>query len=70
MGKECEFQFLDLDSTLEPKLTIELKVDFSELVFLNYHSWDQVNYSTKSHSFVGYRYRPWWLRDDFLGLVM
>ena len=22
MGKECEFQFLDLDSTLEPKLTL------------------------------------------------
>ena len=28
MGKECEFQFLDLDSTLEPKLTLDLKVDF------------------------------------------
>ena len=23
MGKECEFQFLDLDSTLEPKLALE-----------------------------------------------
>ena len=32
MGKECEFQFLDLDSTLEPKLTLEPKVNFSELV--------------------------------------
>ena len=28
MGKECEFQFLDLDSTLEPKLTFEPKDDF------------------------------------------
>ena len=28
MGKECKFQFLDLDSTLEPKRTLEPKVDF------------------------------------------
>ena len=34
MGKECEFQFLDLDSTLESKLTLEPKVDFPELVFI------------------------------------
>ena len=34
IGKECEFQFLDLDSTLEPKLTLEPKVDFSELVLV------------------------------------
>ena len=34
MEKECEFQFLDLDSTLEPKLTLELKVDFFELVLV------------------------------------
>ena len=34
MEKECEFQFLDLDSTLEPKLTLELKVDFLELVLV------------------------------------
>ena len=27
MGKKCEFQFLDLDSTLEPKLTLKLKVN-------------------------------------------
>ena len=32
MRKECEFQFLDLDSILAPKLTLEPKVDFSELV--------------------------------------
>ena len=31
MGKECEFQFLDWDSTLEPKLTLEPKVNFPEL---------------------------------------
>ena len=35
MGKECEFQFLDLDSTLEPKLTLEPKVDFPELVMVS-----------------------------------
>ena len=34
MGKECEFQFLDLDSTLEPKLTLEPKVHFPELVLV------------------------------------
>jgi len=35
-GKECEYQFLDLDSMLEPKLTLEPKVEFLELVlFLN-----------------------------------
>ena len=34
MGKECEFQFIDLDSTLEPKLTLEPKVDFFELVLI------------------------------------
>ena len=34
MGKECEYQFLDLDSTLEPKLTLEPKVDFHELVLV------------------------------------
>ena len=28
MGKECEFHFLDLDSTFEPKLTLEPKVNF------------------------------------------
>ena len=33
MEKECEFQFLDLDST-QPKLTLEPKVDFSELVLV------------------------------------
>ena len=32
--KDCEFQFLDLDSTLEPKLTLEPKVDFFELVLI------------------------------------
>ena len=36
MGKECEYQFLELDSTLEPKLTLESKVNFPELDwFLN-----------------------------------
>ena len=29
MGKNCEFQFLNLNSTLEPKLTLEPKVNFS-----------------------------------------
>ena len=28
MGKECEFQFLNLDSTIEPKLTLKPKVHF------------------------------------------
>ena len=34
MEKECEFQFYDLDSTLEPKLTLEPKVDFPELLLV------------------------------------
>ena len=34
MGKECEYQFLDLDSTLEPKLTLEPQVDFLEFVLV------------------------------------
>ena len=34
MGEECEFQFFDLDSTLEPKLLLEPKVDFLELVMV------------------------------------
>ena len=34
MGKECEFQFVDLDSTLESKLTLEPKVNFFELVLV------------------------------------
>jgi len=34
MGKECEFQFLDLDSTLEPKLSLEPNVYFLELVLV------------------------------------
>ena len=28
MGKECEIKFFDLNSTLEPKPTIEPKVEF------------------------------------------
>ena len=35
MEKECEFQFLDLDSTLEPKLTLGSKVNFLELVLIS-----------------------------------
>ena len=31
MRKKCKIKFFDLDSTLEPKLTLELKVDFPEL---------------------------------------
>jgi len=34
MGEECEFQFFDLDSTLEPKQTLELEVDFLELLIV------------------------------------
>jgi len=34
MGEECEFQLFDLDSTLQPKLTLEPKVDFSELILV------------------------------------
>ena len=34
MGEEYEFQFFNLDSTLEPKQTLELKVDFPELVMV------------------------------------
>ena len=34
MEKECEFEFFDLDSTLEPKPTFEPKVDFFELVMV------------------------------------
>ena len=35
MGKQCEFQFFDLDTTLEPKSTLEPKLDFSELVLVS-----------------------------------
>ena len=35
MKKGCEFQFLDLDSTLESKLTLEPKIDFPELVLVS-----------------------------------
>ena len=34
MRKECEYQFLDLDLTLEPKLTLEPQVDFPEFVLV------------------------------------
>ena len=34
MGIECEIKFFDLDSTLEPKLTLEPNVDFPELVLV------------------------------------
>ena len=34
MITECEFQFLDLDSTFEAKLTLEPKVDFPKLVLV------------------------------------
>ena len=34
METECEIKFFDLDSTLEPKLTLEAKVDFPELVLV------------------------------------
>ena len=33
-GKECEFQFLDLDSAIEPIPTLEPKVDFPKLVLV------------------------------------
>ena len=34
MGTEYEIRFFNLDSTLEPKLTLESKVDFLELVLV------------------------------------
>ena len=34
MEKECEFHFLDLNSTLEPKLTLEPKIHFRESVLV------------------------------------
>ena len=34
MEKEYEIKFFDLDWTLEPKLTLEPKVDFLELVLI------------------------------------
>ena len=34
MGKEYEYQFLDLDSTPEPKLTLEPQVNFPEFVLV------------------------------------
>ena len=34
MGRECEFQFFDLDSTIEPILTLEPTLDFPELVMV------------------------------------
>ena len=35
MGKECEYQFFDLDSTLEPKPTSNPKLMFPELVMVS-----------------------------------
>ena len=34
MEIKCEIKFFDLDSTLESKLTLELEVDFPELVLV------------------------------------
>ena len=34
MGIECEIKFCDLDSTLEPKPTLEPRDDFLELVLV------------------------------------
>ena len=31
MGKECESQFLNLDSTFKPKLTLEPKLDLNHI---------------------------------------
>ena len=33
-GRECELQFFDLDSTIEPIPTLEPTIDFSELVMV------------------------------------
>ena len=60
MAKECEFQFLDLDSTLKPKLTLEPKVDFPELVLVP----EPIILEPKStiplsHILLLDRYRPW-----------
>ena len=35
MGKECKIELFDLGSTLEPKPTLEPKVDFFELVLVS-----------------------------------
>ena len=32
LGKECEFQFFDLDLTLESNLTVESKLDLSHIL--------------------------------------
>ena len=34
MEKECEIKFFNLDSTLKPKLTLEHKAEFLELVMV------------------------------------
>ena len=34
MGKECEFYFFDLNSTIEPIPTLELTLSFPELVMV------------------------------------
>jgi len=34
MGRECEFQFFDLDSTIEPIPTLEPTLDFFKLVMV------------------------------------
>ena len=50
MRKECEIKFFDLNSTLEPKLTLEPKVFFRvSNGSRTFHSWIQINHSTKSH---------------------
>jgi len=63
MKKECEFQFSDLEPTVEPKPTIEPKPYFKSYFRVSigsrtFHFLAQVNYSTELHSIVGLRYRP------------
>ena len=70
LGKECKSQFFDLDSTLEPKRTLEPKLDLSQfyesalvpvpfILKLKSSALVPVPFilELKSHSIVGPRYR-------------
>ena len=52
MERECEFQFFDLDSIIEPKPTLEHLIFRVSIGYRTYHSRAQVKHSTKSRSLL------------------
>ena len=54
MGIECEIKLFDLDSTLEPKPTLEFKVNFPELVLF-----PNLTIQSPNHSFHQITFYCW-----------